>query len=205
MSVAEDSSNLWRQSLWSLHCIQADCTTSVVQENLVAEWHHYFDVVIIVPSALYQQPQLDEGGDNIPQLTQPLTWISLTASTNPPTSTLNLPNWSSFAPKHTGAVFSLRHGASIFENKSKYENATYHCKKTSKEEHNMIWNRFVEQNWWLRFIYLFWFFCILLIFMWIGLNKKEDKKCYRNLHHISITVNYITKIYKYIYVIKPEE
>ena len=105
-----------------------------------------FDVVIIVPSALYQQPQLDEGGDNIPQLTQPLTWISLTASTNPPTSTLNLPNWSSFAPKHTGAVFSLRHGASIFENKSKYENATYHCKKTSKEEHNMIWNRFVEQN-----------------------------------------------------------
>ena len=105
-----------------------------------------FDVAKIVPSALCQQPQLDESGDNIPQLTQPLTWISLTASTDPPTSTFNLPNWSSFALKHTGATFSLRHGASTFENKSKYKNAIYHCKKASKEEHYMIWNRFVEQN-----------------------------------------------------------
>ena len=106
-----------------------------------------FDVVINVPiSLLYQQPQLDEGRLCTSQVTQPLTWTSLTASTDPPTSMLNLPNWSSFAPKHTGAAFSLRHGASIFENKSKYNNEIHHCKKASKEEHDMIWNRFVEQD-----------------------------------------------------------
>lgn len=65
--------------------------------------------------------------------TGPLIWTTLTASIKPPTSTWNLPNWSSLAPKHTRPEISFRQG-SFFMNMKKVQELTLNdCKKLGRE------------------------------------------------------------------------
>ena len=64
---------------------------------------------------LEPQPQFDHRPSDTLQDTFPWRWTSLTASMWPPTSTTNVPNWLSLAPKHTGFEFSLRQGRSAIK------------------------------------------------------------------------------------------
>ena len=58
------------------------------------------------------QPQWDQYSTLVfRHVTYPYKWTSLIASKRPLDGTENLPNWLSFAPKHTGTVFSLIQGS----------------------------------------------------------------------------------------------